>query len=474
MSIINKWRERSRRSPRKKDGVLSKVEKVAWGASGSSENILHNATGMMANPILNIGLGVSPVLVSVALMVPRFIDAFVDPLMGRISDNFKSRFGRRRPFVLVGGILSGLAFALIWMLPRGWSEMATFWLFLFYMLIFFACFTVFIVPYLALGFEMSPDYHERTTLMSYRSFFSLVGSILMQWIYWGCTRPCFVDTVQGMKVIGLILGGFVILTSVVTALFCKERVLPAKKDAVERKISFYESFSVAWKVRPFVRVVSVCVLIIVGQLSIMQVGMYLNIYYVCKGSQAFAGQLQGVIGTGYVLSSLLVIPAVAHCSRVFGKKRTLRSLMTVGAIGSLLSFILVNPNYPYLQVLGLFLGGPATTGLWIIAPSMIADVCDYDEWKTGMRREGAFGAAYGWFTKIGGSASILVSGLVLVMTGFKVSSGAGQDAGTILWMRILIALVPAATFIAANLLLRKYEISAELADQIKKELGEKA
>jgi GPH family glycoside/pentoside/hexuronide:cation symporter len=389
--------------------------------------------------------------------------------MGRISDNFKSRFGRRRPFVLFGGIITGLAFAMIWMLPRGWSEMATFSLFLAYMLIFYTCFTVFIVPYLALGFEMSPDYNERTTLMSYRSFFSLVGGIIMQWIYWGCTRPCFSDTVQGMKVVGSIIGGFVIVTSILTAFFCKERAPEINPQNPVHKVSFYESISVAWRVKPFIRVISVCVLIIVGQLSIMQLGMYLNIYYVCQGSQEFAGRLQGVIGTGYTLSSLFIIPAVAWCSNRFGKKATLRALMAIGATGSLLSWVLINPNYPYLQILGLFLGGPAVTGLWIVAPSMIADVCDFDEWKNGLRREGAFGAVYGWFTKIGSSLSLMVSGLVLVLTGFKADLGVHQAHGTIIGMRVLVALVPAVTFIAANLLLRRYEISAELIGKIKQE-----
>ncbi|QHI69171.1 MFS transporter [Tichowtungia aerotolerans] len=455
-----------------KKGTLSKVEKTAWGVSGSSENILHNTTNIMANPILNIGLGVSPVLVSAALTIPRIWDAFTDPLMGKISDNFKSKMGRRRPFVLFGGILTGLAFAMIWMLPRGWSQMATFSLFLFYMLIFYTCFTVFIVPYLALGFEMSPDYNERTTLMSYRSFFSLLGGIIMQWIYWGCTRPCFDDTVQGMKVVGSVIGGLVILTSVITALFCKERAPQGKKDEPKKKISFYESVSVAWKVDPFIRVISVCVLIIVGQLSIMQLGMYLNIYYVCKGSQEFAGRLQGVIGTGYTLSSLVIIPAVAWCSNRFGKQITLRGLMLMGTAGSLLSWVLINPDYPYLQMVGLFLGGPAVTGLWIVAPSMIADVCDWDEWKNGLRREGAFGAVYGWFTKIGSSLSVLVSGFVLVLTGFSADLGVDQPEGTIIGMRVLVALVPAATFIIAFLILRRYDLSADLINRIKQEKAE--
>ena len=472
LPLFRKKRDAAGSGKSEKKGTLSIAEKSAWGLSGSSENILHNTTNIMANPILNIGLGVSPVLVSMALAIPRIWDAFTDPLMGRISDNFKSRMGRRRPFVLFGGLLTGLAFAMIWMLPRGWSQMATFSLFLFYMLVFYTCFTVFVVPYLALGFEMSPDYNERTVLMSYRSLFSLGGGIIMQWIYWGCTRPCFDDTVQGMKVVGSVIGGFVILTSIVTALFCKERAFHVTQKEPQKKISFYESVSVAWKVIPFVRVIGVCVLIIVGQMSIMGLGMYLNIYYVCKGSQEFAGRLQGVIGTGYMLSSLVIIPAVTWCSNRFGKKITLRGLMLMGTAGSLLSWVCINPDYPYLQMVGLFLGGPAVTGLWIVAPSMIADVCDWDEWKNGLRREGAFGAAYGWFTKIGSTISLMVSGLVLTLTGFNADLGVDQSSGTILGMRVLVALIPAATFIAAFFLLRRYDLSAELMQRIKEEKAE--
>lgn len=445
------------------------AEKAAWGISGSSENLLQNTTNVMGNPVLNIGLGVSPTLVGVALSIPRIWDAFTDPLMGRISDNFQSRFGRRRPFVLFGGILTGLTFALIWMLPHGWSQMATFGLFLSYLLIFYTCFTVFIVPYLALGFEMSPDYNERTTLMSYRSFFSLIGSIIMQWIYWGCSRPCFPDLVAGMKVVGSLIGGMMIITSLITAFFCKERAAP-KKKSVERKISFYESVSVAWSVSPFLRVVGSCVLIIVGQISTVVLGSYLNIYYVCGGDHEFAGELQGVVGTGYVVSSLIVIPLVTWCSNRLGKKYTLRALMVMGTIGSLLTWVLLTPEHPYLQMIGLFLGGPAITGLWIIAPSMIADICDWDEWKNGLRREGAFGAAYGWFTKIGSSLAMSVSGLALVITGFNVDLGAEQTKATYYGMLALRTLVPALTFFLAYWILRKYDITAELIDRIKVEL----
>lgn len=448
--------------------TLTRGEKVAWGITGSSENILHNTTNMMANPILNIGLGMSPVLVSVALTIPRIWDAFTDPFMGKISDNYRSRMGRRRPFILVGGILTGLSFAWVWMLPSGWSEMALFSLFLCNMLLFYTFFTVMIVPYLALGFEMSPDYNERTTLMSYRSVFSIVGSVMMQWIYWVCTRSVFVDTVEGMRYVGAALGVFVIVTSIVTAIFCKEN--EGAEHSAQPKISMYESFSVSWKVIPFIQIIACCVLIIIGILSVMQVGMYLNIYYVCGGNQAAAGELQGVLGTGYVLMSLVTVPLVTKASHLYGKRTTLRVLTLMGAVGSLLAFVLITPRYPYLQMLSLFFGAPAVTGLWIIAPSMIADVCDYDEWKNGVRREGAFGAAYGWFTKIGSSAAILVSGAVLVSTGFNASLGAEQSEGTLFGMRSLVAMVPFVAYMAANLVIRTYPVDAGMVEEIHRDL----
>jgi len=208
-------------------------KKTAYGIGGFAENFFHNALNVMATPFLNIGFGVSPALVSVAMTVPRIWDAFTDPVMGTISDNFRSRFGRRRPFVFVGGVLTAFSFAALWWIPGGLGKTGTFWAFLVMLLLYYSFFTVFVVPFLALGFEMTPDYNERTRVMSYRSFFSTAAGFAMNWLYWLTQRDLFDGIVEGMRWVGIGCGIVLALATMVPAIFVKEahRVKPEELPA---------------------------------------------------------------------------------------------------------------------------------------------------------------------------------------------------------------------------------------------------
>jgi glycoside/pentoside/hexuronide:cation symporter, GPH family len=205
----------------------------------------------------------------------------------------------------------------------------------------------------------------------------------------------------------------------------------------------------------------------------MQIGMYLNIYYVASGDQKLASTVQGIAGSCYQVTSILAIPVVSWLGTRLGKRRALMSILGLGVCGSLSAWFLVTPTMPYLQIASLFFTAPAISGLWILAPSMIADVCDYDEDLSGKRREGMFGAAYGWFTKVGGSAALLTSGFVLTWTGFDVDLGAAQSGQTITLMRGLNAFVPALAFSVAILCIFKYPITAEVAEQIRGRIEKK-
>jgi len=127
-------------------------------------NLLGAAIGMMAI-VLNLGLGIDPVVVGTLMALPRLLDALTDPLMGYISDHAKLRWGRRRPFIFFGALASGLVFALLWQLPSGYSQHFYFWYFLIGANLFYLAYTVYATPWVALGYEMTPDYHERTRLM---------------------------------------------------------------------------------------------------------------------------------------------------------------------------------------------------------------------------------------------------------------------------------------------------------------------
>lgn len=460
-------------SQTKKSERLPFWKKISFGIGGFAENFFHNAFNIMATPFLNIGFGVSPGLVSIAMTIPRLWDAFTDPIMGTISDNFSSRFGRRRPFVLVGGILTAVAFAAIWWIPQGLGERGTFFAFLGMLLVYYTFFTVFVVPYLALGFEMTPDYNERTRVMSYRSFFSTGAGFAMNWLYWLSQRDVFDGIVEGMRWTGIGCGVLLACAAVIPALFVKEACRPPPTELPKRDKGwgFVSSVKGTLATKPFLLVIAACVSVIVGVLSIMQVGLYLNIFYVAAGDQKLASTVQGVAGSCYQITALLTVPVVSWLGTRLGKRRTLMAILSLGVLGSLSSWFTFTPAMPYLQIASLFFSAPAITGLWILAPAMIADVCDYDDDRCGVRREGMFGAAYGWFTKIGGSLAMLVSGWLLVGTGFDVKLEAGQTESTLTAMRALNACVPAVFFSLAIAAILKYPITEKMADEIRERLG---
>ncbi len=407
------------------------------------------------------------------MTIPRIWDAITDPVMGAISDNFSSRFGRRRPFVFVGGILTAVAFAAIWWIPRGLGEQGTFFAFLGMLLLYYTAFTIFVVPYLALGFEMTPDYNERTRVMSYRSFFSTGAGFAMNWLYWLSQREVFDDIVHGMRWVGIGYGVVLACAALIPALFVKEAYRPPPTELPKRDKGwgFVASIKGTLSTKPFLLVIAACVSVIIGVLSIMQVGLYLNIFYVAEGDQKLASTVQGVAGSCYQVTALLTVPVVSWLGTRLGKRRALMAILSLGVLGSLSSWFTFTPEMPYLQIASLFFSAPAITGLWILAPAMIADVCDYDDDRCGVRREGMFGAAYGWFTKIGGSLALLVSGWLLVATGFDVKLEAGQTESTLVGMRALNACVPAFFFSVAILCVWKYPITERMADEIRERLG---
>ena len=120
---------------------------------------------------------------------------------------------------------------LIWQIPQAAPDWAIFVLFLAMSLMFYTAFTVFSVPYQALGFELTPDYDERTRVMAYKFFFGSISGVLMQWTFWLTQRPIFHNTVHGMQWVGLGIGVSILLTALIPAVFVKERVFrPIPKE----------------------------------------------------------------------------------------------------------------------------------------------------------------------------------------------------------------------------------------------------
>ena len=217
---------------------ISFGQKFSYGLGSIVNNLLGGAIGYMSI-VLNVGLGINPALVGTLQAIPRLTDAMTDPIMGYISDNTRSKYGRRRPYIFIGAIFVGLTFALMWQLPGGYSEMFYFWFFLIGSIIFYLFYTIFATPWVALGYELTSDYHERTRLMGVMNFMGQFAWITLPWFYAFMENDRFFsDSVQGARSLAIIIGVFVAVVGIMPAIFCRERFV-SQEGEVKVKIKFF-------------------------------------------------------------------------------------------------------------------------------------------------------------------------------------------------------------------------------------------
>jgi glycoside/pentoside/hexuronide:cation symporter, GPH family len=451
-------------------GRVSAGKKLAYGAGAVSENAMQNAVTNMANPFFNVALNVAPSLLGLAVMIFRIWDAVTDPIMGWISDRTESRFGRRRPYIVSGAIAGGLLFALMWWCPRGMTPGFYFGWYLTVSILFYAAFTVFGVPYVALGYELSPDYDERTKIMSYRTWFQSVAGICIQWMFWLTQRDLFEDTVDGMRWVGIGMGILMVLTGIVPGLFLKERALTANELAHNRKSIRFKDLLKVFSVGPFRCILWSLIWAMLGMFLVIIFGFYINVYYLFGGDLKAASVVIGATGTFYHLCCMISVPLVAWVSVKLGKKGSLLIFMFVAVLANVAKWWLFTPANPWLQLASVALIAPGLSAIWTLLASMTADVTDLDELENGTRREGSFGAFYGWTMKLGFAFCFFISGYVLEWTGFDAALGGGQSERTLYAMRVLYTWIPVVGLLIAMIVIARFPINRARAEEIRRQL----
>ena len=449
---------------------VSNGGKLAYGVGAVAENAMQNAVTNMANPFFNVALNVAPGLLGMAVMLFRIWDAVTDPVMGWISDRTESRFGRRRPFIVGGAITGGLLFALIWWCPMGMSTTFYFTWYLGISILFYTAFTVFGVPYVALGYELSPDYHERTRIMSFRTWFQSVAGFCIQWMFWFTQRDFFDGTVDGMRWVGIGFGAIIILTGIAPGLFLKERELTARERSANREKLGIKSVLSVFRVKPFVYVLGALVTAVSGMFLVLIFGFYINVYYIFGGDLKAASVVLGASGTAYHFCCMASIPLVAWVSTRLGKKTALQIFIVAGIIGNAIKWWVFTPDNPWLQITSVFLMAPGLSAIWTLLASMTADVTDWDELDSGTRREGAFGAFYGWTMKLGFAVCFFLAGLILEWTGFDAALGGAQSAETLNSMLFLYTIVPVIGLMGTMYFVWRFPITEKVANEVRREL----
>lgn len=449
-------------------GRLRVRDLAAFGVGGVPYNLGVESLKNLANPIFNIVLGVNPAVIGTMHMLARLWDAFTDPVMGSISDNCRSRWGRRRPFIAAGAALCALSFPLIWFVPAGASSAFAAGWFLVTSLLFYTCFTVFSVPFFSLSLELSPDYHERTRVTAARALFATITSLIIAWAFKLAQLDIFPDTLTGMRWVGVGMGLLFLVGGLPPALLLRERYQQVAQS--RPKVPLLPSARATLTNRSFRVILAISVCMVIGVNTFNALGIYVNTYHVFGGDTKRAAMMLGLTVSVSLPVAWLAIPAVTWLAGRAGKTTAMRVCLGFGFVAGALKWFLFDPAHPYWQLaLPVFLV-PASSGFWILLHSMKADVCDEDELRTGDRREGMFGAVSGWIHKLAASITFTLSGLVLVATGFDQALGAGQAPEAILRLRVYFSLAPCAFFAACLVLLAFYRLGPAEMAAIRREL----
>jgi GPH family glycoside/pentoside/hexuronide:cation symporter len=413
---------------------------VAYGMGGVIPIALFNIAPQLMSLLGNISLGLSAFWLGAIMIAPRLWDAFSDPIMGHFSDNTRTRWGRRRPYILIGGLAVALSFVAIWWVPRGDAVRALFgsessynWFQLAYilggMLVFFTATTVFEIPHGALGMEMSRDYHERTRLFSAKSFLGNLFAMGTPWLIalagLEICRGTGGDLADGMRFVSMIIAAVLIPMAFWWFVALREPGFAVAK--AQKKTRFWEDMRTTASNRTFLSLVVIIFTLAMGFNFVQIFNYYITIFYVYGGDAIVAGGLLGIAGTTWAVTGLVAVFPLNWLGRRLGKKRTLLIAILLMCAAQLSKIVCYNPEFPYLVLIPTVLLSAGMLMFFTLGSSMVGDVCDEDELRTGTRSEGTFYSVYWWFIKLGSALASFVMGALLVFTGFDARQNVTVD-----------------------------------------------
>jgi glycoside/pentoside/hexuronide:cation symporter, GPH family len=425
----------------------------------------------IAYPVLQIGLGLSPIAVGLALMVFRLWDAFSDPLMGWISDHARTRWGRRRPFIFAGALLSALTFPLLWWFDPAWGEREVILWFTGFGILFYSCFTVWSVPYASLMLELSGDYDERTRLFSYRTIFQMLATVFLGSVWWLIHRvaalnwmPETEQVLTGIRVVSIGLAVPIFLLGVAPALFLKEPRYVAGAKAT--KAHLWEGIGRAWNNRDAITVFLMHALFLLGGGIGSGLSYYLTTYYLFDGSTERAAGYQSYGTLIFCGSNLLGVWFFDRFSKRLDKPVAIRGAMAMLVLASLSSWFLYQPAMPALHLAASVLVGFGNAGFFLLGASILADLVDADALENGTRIEGSFAALLAWSMKCSISLAFAISGWLVAVSGFD-PAGLAQGDTALQWLRVLFIGMPALCVGTGLLMSLRLKTSRERAHQVR-------
>ncbi len=433
----------------------SRSELVAYCLPTTGVTAMHFLVALYLLKFSTDVLGLAPAAVGALFGAARLWDAVADPLAGWCSDRTRSRLGRRRPWLLAAALPAGLAFVALWSPPSSEAGAAAFVWTCLAVLGFYTALTAFHIPHVALGAELTSDYHERTRVFALRGAFELFGMGLAIGALYALENAG--DARAVARIVGLGIGGFTAACGLVAGARVRERASAGTRTAGPP----WRALADVWR-NPHARR-------LLGVFFLSELGLALL-------STALPYVSEHVLGTPgatayymlcYLVPVLLCIPVWLAVARRLGKARAWWLSNALCAAGFLAIFTLGRGDGVLIALLAMAIGA-ASSASRVIPMSIQADVIDWDELHTRERKEGTYFAAWNLVGKAAGGLAVTLVGFALAATGFVRGETPAHEA--ILGMRIVVSVLPAAAFAASTLLLSGFALGESEHGAIRAEL----
>ncbi|MGK7958014.1 MAG: MFS transporter [Crocosphaera sp.] len=444
--------------------------KLAYGIGELSGSLPSNILVFFFLFFLTDIAGLKPGFAGIIVMIGKIWDAINDPLIGWLSDRTCSRFGRRYPWMILGSIPLGLSCVLLWTVSPSNNPTVQIVYYTIIALIFYTAFTAVLLPYSALSAELTQDYNDRTNLISFRSAFSIGGSILSlilaEFIFAWVNHE-----EKQYLILGIIAGLIATFSIYISVLGTYKRYNYVRRDHAHSSqstaLSFREKLRLILTNFPFI-----CVMIIYlcSWLSIQTIAAILPYFVInCMGLTEAYFTRMAIMVQGTALVMMIVWN---HLSHRLGKK----VIYLIGipfTIIAELGLFLLQPGQVTLMYIIAVMAGIGIATAYIVPWSMLPDVVDLDQLKTGERREGIFFAFVVQLQKIGIAVALFVVGKILDSAGY-IPGNTGQQPETALWaIRMIIGPLPITLLIISFIFAYFYPITQEIHQDILSQIYQK-
>ncbi|MGB7406101.1 MAG: MFS transporter [Pacificimonas sp.] len=386
-------------------------------------------------------VGLDARLVSFALLIALVSDAFSDPVVGYWSDNFRSKWGRRHPFMYAAAIPVSVGYYFLWVPPVGWGQAEMFWYVVVLSVVIRALITFYETPSAALAPELTSDYDERSSLLSWRYYFGWTGGNSITVVTFALIFPAFVTTSidngqfnrDAYQAYGLISAALIFIAIMVSSLGTHGQIKHLNLPPPKRNLTLGRIFAEIFQTlssRSFLA------LFVASLLGFIASGMSASLaFYFSTFFWGFTSAQIGILTFCVFISAIIGSTLAPVVSRKLGKKRGAIIVGLIAFLGAPLPIFLrlldvLPPNGTDFIFWFVVIANTIDVGLiicyQILAASMIADLVEEAELRTGRRSEGLFFAAATFMRKCGEGAGIVVAGFVLTAVGLATGARQGE------------------------------------------------